>query len=320
MEPQQTKIPDRPNQNSFLDKWYEFHRGYRIIPSQDGTESRVAVLGEPWIDVSPGQLPRTLDELRAGRLRSAADSIQFIELAEETTVNGPSLEETLDALLNEDEQDNVDGSYLSSSHDRIAGNVMQPTGPPSDLSDRLRQVHISDARRARREALNFRRVFGTREDVESEDYVSPIDRMFTRAWDRHRQLQASQGLSLIGLNPHAPARQRWEVPYDFDSAPGMDPVLRSDDTPPEPPRGLDVDSTRPEPRSEDQLTVKLDCKVCYTQVADTIFLPCGHLVMCRWCSEQHCPPMKHDHTRPRRPTTCPVCRKQVKQKYGVKVA
>jgi hypothetical protein len=82
--------------------------------------------------------------------------------------------------------------------------------------------------------------------------------------------------------------------------------------------GLDAeDSGRPEPKEDSDMTLKLDCKICYTQTADTACLPCGHLVMCQWCSEQHSPVMQHDRTRPRKPANCPVCRKKIKQKVRI---
>jgi len=82
--------------------------------------------------------------------------------------------------------------------------------------------------------------------------------------------------------------------------------------------GLDAeDSGRPEPKEDGDMTLKLDCKICYTQTADTACLPCGHLVMCQWCSAQHSPVMQHDRTRPRKPANCPVCRKKIKQKVRI---
>ncbi|KAF2718041.1 hypothetical protein K431DRAFT_287996 [Polychaeton citri CBS 116435] len=77
------------------------------------------------------------------------------------------------------------------------------------------------------------------------------------------------------------------------------------------------DTGRPEPKSDEEMTLKLDCKICYSQTADVACLPCGHLVMCQWCSEQHSPVMGHDRTRPRRAAGCPVCRKAIRQKVRV---
>jgi hypothetical protein len=83
-------------------------------------------------------------------------------------------------------------------------------------------------------------------------------------------------------------------------------------------QGLDAkDSGRPEPKTEEEMEVKLECRICYSQVADVACLPCGHLVMCKWCSEQHSPTMQHDRTRPRRAAACPVCRKGIRQKVRV---
>jgi len=77
---------------------------------------------------------------------------------------------------------------------------------------------------------------------------------------------------------------------------------------------------RPRPRSEDEMTIKLDCKVCFDQMADIVYMPCAHLVMCRWCSDQHCPPCPHDSSRPLSFTRCPVCRAGVLQKVRITVA
>jgi hypothetical protein len=83
-------------------------------------------------------------------------------------------------------------------------------------------------------------------------------------------------------------------------------------------QGLDArDSGRPEPKTEEEMEVKLECRICYSQIADVACLPCGHLVMCKWCSEQHSPTMQHDRTRPRRAAGCPVCRKGIRQKVRV---
>lgn len=84
-------------------------------------------------------------------------------------------------------------------------------------------------------------------------------------------------------------------------------------------RGLDAkDSGRPdEPLTEEEMTVVLDCRICYSQKAEICTLPCGHLTMCRWCSDQHSPTLQHDRTRPRRAANCPVCRKAIKQKVKV---
>lgn len=66
MRQSETQIPDRPDQTSFLSKWYDWHRGYRIIRHDDGREERQALVGENLADMEPGNLPRTAHELRNG--------------------------------------------------------------------------------------------------------------------------------------------------------------------------------------------------------------------------------------------------------------
>ena len=61
----ETRIPERPDQTDFLEKWYDWHRGYRIIKHDNGREEHQSMIGERLEDVAPGYLPRTLDELRA---------------------------------------------------------------------------------------------------------------------------------------------------------------------------------------------------------------------------------------------------------------
>ena len=99
LRPAQTRIPEVPDQTEFLERWYEFHRGYRIVQKEDGTEERVAVLGEDFKDVDPGCLPRTLDELRAGRAASEVAPVQTVVQIEEQQDTGPSLDEALDQMF-----------------------------------------------------------------------------------------------------------------------------------------------------------------------------------------------------------------------------
>ena len=91
-----------------------------------------------------------------------------------------------------------------------------------------------------------------------------------------------------------------------------------EDEPEDEEQGLDArDSGRPEAKTDEEMMVSLSCRICYTQTAEIACLPCGHLVMCKWCSEQHSPVLAHDRTRPRRAAGCPVCRKGIRQKVRV---
>jgi hypothetical protein len=47
------------------------------------------------------------------------------------------------------------------------------------------------------------------------------------------------------------------------------------------PIGLDV-CERPKPLKEEEMTVRLECAICYHQKANIACLPCGHVVMCQW--------------------------------------
>ncbi|KAF1834940.1 hypothetical protein BDW02DRAFT_497284 [Decorospora gaudefroyi] len=86
--------------------------------------------------------------------------------------------------------------------------------------------------------------------------------------------------------------------------------------PPSPPlASLDNQPGRPGPKTDEEMTKVLACQVCYQQIADVAVLPCGHMVMCQWCADVVVP-VKHGHI-PQRPTKCPMCRKQVKQRFKI---
>ncbi|OAX78953.1 hypothetical protein ACJ72_06737 [Emergomyces africanus] len=83
-------------------------------------------------------------------------------------------------------------------------------------------------------------------------------------------------------------------------------------------KGLDnKNDGRPKPKETEELTVNLECKACMSQLIDTVMLPCGHAVLCRWCADQHMPSSRVDKTKPRGTATCPMCRKPVKQKVFI---
>lgn len=78
---------------------------------------------------------------------------------------------------------------------------------------------------------------------------------------------------------------------------------------------LDNQPDRPPPKTDEEMTRTLACQVCYQQLADIAVLPCGHMVMCQWCADVVVP-VKHSHI-PIRPSKCPMCRKQVKQRFKI---
>ncbi|THZ61336.1 hypothetical protein D6C85_09558 [Aureobasidium pullulans] len=163
--PTQTRIPQTPDQSDFLERWYQFYNGYRTVSRHDGAEERVAVLGERFRDVSPGRLPRTLDELRAGQERSNADQPQHVEVIRDDAPEGPSLEAVLDQMFDEaeDERQEADqdppalihapftfNSNDSSNNSRVAGQVMRPA-PSRNPEYQARRISA-----LRRELLRMR--------------------------------------------------------------------------------------------------------------------------------------------------------------------
>ncbi|KAI5362455.1 Putative Zinc finger, RING-type [Septoria linicola] len=147
--------------------------------------------------------------------------------------------------------------------------------------------------------------------------------LLERLADRDEATRAAyERLQENGFTPATMSTRQFRTTYrplnleDFAAVPSETDSEHESD---EDAKGLDAkDTGRPEePLSEEDLTVKLDCQICYTQMADVACLPCGHLVMCKWCSDQHSPTMAHDKTRPRRAAACPVCRKQIRQKVRV---
>lgn len=85
-----------------------------------------------------------------------------------------------------------------------------------------------------------------------------------------------------------------------------------------PPKGLDNQNDgRPEPKELEELTVNLECRICMSQLVDTVMLPCGHAVLCRWCADQHLSSNRADRVRPKGHGQCPMCRAPVKQKVCI---
>ncbi|KAH7125521.1 hypothetical protein B0J11DRAFT_308344 [Dendryphion nanum] len=371
----QTRVPFIPDQTEFLDKWFEFHRGYRIASLADGTDQRIAVIGEPWKDVSPGFLPRTLDEMRNQRNDASRAANRFLrrrlssEDVEPDETPQQSLEDALNDLLQEDSEDEEESPQSQESE----------AGPPNQGSTSVQldlpPLTTSVPTREERARERFTRLFGTRQDVEQDDYISPLTTMYQRAWTRHQEaerLRDSGQQDAPPLNSLVPEERRrveqqilWSVMRDSrgellnqeeqpTSATAANPPSTSTIHTPstssaelrraiervnsnlllisnatstvasaisamrtmEPQRSLDMDKQdRPPPMEDEEMTKKLACSICYSQLADTALLPCGHMIMCQWCADLHIP-VKHSHI-PIRPSNCPKCRKQVKQRFRI---
>ena len=76
------------------------------------------------------------------------------------------------------------------------------------------------------------------------------------------------------------------------------------------------DDELPAPKETgEDMTMNLECRACLSQPIDTVFLPCGHAVMCRWCAEEYMP---SNGTHPKWiDARCPLCRAPVIQKVGL---
>ncbi|OCK82680.1 hypothetical protein K432DRAFT_323819 [Lepidopterella palustris CBS 459.81] len=406
LQPSQTRIPQIPDQTQFLERWFEFYQGYRVVIRENGAEHRIAVIGEPLKDVSPGLLPRTHDELIAGRLNDATRPENRTATVQTTTgtLNSSeperTLEEALDSLLEEASDTEEDPHPVR--QDIEVGTTSMP-GPEIVSLNARRDPNIrygpQNAPRepvSRRLADRFTRIFGTREEIQSDDYQSPIAGMYSRAWERHRLAEAARreggpevssselpesnmapGTSRVGrllsgsedrwrshfapYDSHAQmlaADLRPSLPSNIHSQPLLSPanpnsqagsiaahndfvgsLERPLEPPPEPPsstyrpapdpnrrlpadettsipaNGLDGDA-RPAPRTDEDMMVKLECKICYSQLADTACLPCGHMVMCHWCADIAIP--VHHGNIPQMPSKCPMCRKVAKQRVRIR--
>ncbi|RAH81841.1 hypothetical protein BO86DRAFT_389331 [Aspergillus japonicus CBS 114.51] len=98
--------------------------------------------------------------------------------------------------------------------------------------------------------------------------------------------------------------QRLRQPQGVSTNPPLHPVKSLDNQ----------NNGRPDPKESEELTVNLECKVCFTQLVDTVLLPCGHAVLCRWCADTHMPSCRNDPTRLEGNPSCPICRGPVRHK------
>ncbi len=95
----------------------------------------------------------------------------------------------------------------------------------------------------------------------------------------------------LGEN-HLPSSFRGRIPnegprdstrgIDVPSADSFNPLLEMLQHPLDPletarkrPTGLDLEDGRPAPKTPDELTVNLECKICFSQLASVVLIPCG---------------------------------------------
>lgn len=175
----------------------------------DGTEQRIAVIGEPLHEVSPGFLPRTLDQLRAGIENDARRPENILRrrrlTAEDERPTEPqqSLEDALDSLIDADSDEEASNNTSANTGQAAAENTMAP----HRTNDSVESSGGAAPRRQRAQE-RFARIFGTREDVQQDDYESPLSNMYNRAWTRYRQAEDHRAAGsynaphLEGLSAH----------------------------------------------------------------------------------------------------------------------
>lgn len=160
---------------------------------------------EPLREVAPGFLPRTETELEAGIPNDATRLYNRFwspePIVDLYTEEGPhrSIEDVLDEMMrDEDEED--------------GGEQAQQAIP--DAQSWAQDVSSLSGRRSRRPRdtvqQHFAPVLGTREDVQRDDYESPIAGMYTRAWGRYQQAEAARA-SEAPQSPPAP-QQAQQLP------------------------------------------------------------------------------------------------------------
>lgn len=257
-------------------------------------------------------------------------------------------------------------------------NTLGPQNPTAETAltsvhreaDRRRDHHIrrrlanrpdhfvdnnTEAGPSRRQRRAIANPFGTREEIESEGYQSPVADLFGRAWNRYREAQEATraartraederrtagDVGVLGTGPPpfhgvdldtAMAQHRLEDSTDereLMMAFGASLRQRQRDHPHAHPRvnPIDQQSSRPPPLETQQMTISIACKICCEQKVDTLLEPCMHVAICHWCSE-----LIRDRARRRRRQRlpgmddegrwrCPICRHDVTQSRRVYLA
>ena len=210
------RLPDVPDQSSFIEKWFDWYHGYRIIFKEDGTVDQHPLQRDRLREVPPGHLPQMDDLDTSSEIDHSQHHAASRSHVAASTTAGPSASSMPPQRprINPRNEISESASSLSSSsidydvspppsgpmnqHSRPATTVSPPPirtpnspGPSRMANRRLFRSESSDGDshdtgRPQSEAAqyqNFARVFGTREEVESQgtNYVSPITDLFSHA-------------------------------------------------------------------------------------------------------------------------------------------
>ncbi|EXJ62668.1 hypothetical protein A1O7_03106 [Cladophialophora yegresii CBS 114405] len=242
------------------------------------------------------------------------------------------------------------GSDRYSWHNPLGRN--QENVPPRS-SRRNTTQQPSQSRRSRQNAdqgANNHHVvpyaLGTREEVQSEDYVSPLATMYGRAWNRYREAEErraanrqlnTDAVDMFGTGPpqlQDPGQQfiesmnnmrrvseqefraRMDAIAEAQAA-LMNPLTEPDVNP------IDSQLSRPPPISSEEMTANIECRICHEQKMDTILEPCMHLSICHWCLEVMRARVRRYRIDPEngeRRLRCPICRRNVTQARRIYMA
>ena len=178
---------------------------------------------------------------------------------------------------------------------------------------------------------------GTREEVQSEDYVSPLTNMYNRAWTRYREAEEQRALSALSTSPpqqddhsqyfeDSMAALRLEARREMQDVRERSLRLReairtmtnplveqpvSNEVNP-----IDVQDSRPPPLTQEQMTANIECRICQEQRIDILLEPCMHVAICHWCYDVMLARVRryrHDPENGDRRLRCPICRLSVRQ-------
>jgi Zinc finger, C3HC4 type (RING finger) len=195
----------------------------------------------------------------------------------------------------------------------------RPTNGPRPQSSDSHQPPTSPADQPQPLAPN---PFGTREELSSEDWESPLTSMFTRAYTRYRDAEANRrqlereiqdSMLRDATEEHGPAYNQLvssqstgydqQVPSqnsryvddlgtNFVARNIVSSMLREHRNPgrqrnsPSQPMDNPINAQpRPPALTAAEMTVSIACRICNEQTVDTLIEPCMHAAICHWCSE-----------------------------------
>lgn len=187
IEPNHTRIPEIPDQTEFLEKWFDYHRGFKTIKGEadEDVERTVEVKPEiPWREVDPGTLPIKNDVARLAKIRHVP-----VARPEQQGPN-ESIESALDALLGEAEGEEA------VPHGHLAQAAQPPPPPPAPTRRGPTEADILAAQQAKDRLEEADRMLA---DVEAlhrrltQELAAAEEQLKERQQERRIALQENRG-------------------------------------------------------------------------------------------------------------------------------